>query len=66
VGDGEAAALEIWRKSGVRVLPGKYLSRARDGYDPGAAFIRVAMVAEEAEVKRGLGMIRDIISKGKG
>ena len=28
VGDGEAAALRLWRETGVRVLPGGYLGRA--------------------------------------
>lgn len=58
VGDGEAAALRIWTKTGVRVLPGKYLSRAADGGDPGAAFIRIALVAEIDDLSRGLRAIR--------
>ena len=34
----------------VTVLPGSYLSRTRDGFNPGAGFVRIALVAEEAEV----------------
>ena len=35
VGDGEAAALRLWRETGVRVLPGGYLGRATaDGGEP--------------------------------
>ena len=34
----------------VTVLPGSFLSRARGGFNPGAGFVRIAMVAEEAEV----------------
>ena len=33
VGDGEAAALRLWREAGVRVLPGGYLGRADGGRD---------------------------------
>ena len=45
VEDGEAAALKLWRETGVRVLPGAYLSREVDGDNPGKGYIRVALVA---------------------
>lgn len=61
VGDGEAASLKIWQQTGVRTLPGKYLSRNVDGHDPGAAYLRVAMVAPIDEMRRGLTAIRNII-----
>ncbi len=61
VEDGEAAALKLWRETGVRVLPGAYLSRAVDGDTPGQGYIRVAMVAEENEMQRGLTAIRDCL-----
>lgn len=42
---GEAAALHVWRKAGVKVLPGHYLTMApRSGVDPGADYIRIALV----------------------
>lgn len=44
VGDGEAAAQELWRKAAVRVLPGAYLGAEVDGRNPGKPYIRVAMV----------------------
>lgn len=45
VGDGEAAAVKLAREAGIRVLPGAYLAReADDGINPGAPFIRVALV----------------------
>ncbi len=55
--DGEAAALKIWTESGVRVLPGAYLGREIDGRNPGAEYIRVAMVADEERLEQGLGSI---------
>jgi N-succinyldiaminopimelate aminotransferase len=59
VGDGEAAALRLWRETGVRVLPGGYLGRATaTGPNPGHEYIRVALVAEAAAVERGLEAIR--------
>jgi aspartate/methionine/tyrosine aminotransferase len=63
VGDGEAAALRLWRETGVRVLPGAYLGRATaEAPNPGAGYIRVALVAEAAEVERGLAAIRDTLA----
>jgi aspartate/methionine/tyrosine aminotransferase len=35
----------LWRKAGLRVVPGRYLAREQnDGSNPGADYIRVAMV----------------------
>lgn len=61
VPDGEAAALKLWTETGVRVLPGAYLAQAAGGQNPGQGFIRVAMVAPEAELERGLITLRDCI-----
>jgi len=61
VDDGEAAALRLWTETGVRVLPGGYLGREVDGVNPGAGYIRVAMVAPLDEMCRGLGRLRDCL-----
>ncbi|WP_204353963.1 aminotransferase class I/II-fold pyridoxal phosphate-dependent enzyme [Yoonia maritima] len=61
VEDGEAAALKLWQETGVRVLPGAYLSRDVAGENPGAGYIRVAMVAPTQEMQRGLTLIRDCL-----
>ena len=62
VQSGEDSAVKIWQETGVRVLPGAYLSRdAADGSNPGAGFIRVAMVAPKLELQRGLTLIRDCL-----
>ncbi|PZX18839.1 aspartate/methionine/tyrosine aminotransferase [Palleronia aestuarii] len=61
VEDGEAAALRLWRETGVRVLPGAYLSREVDGTNPGHGYIRLALVADEEEMRRGLEQVRDCI-----
>ncbi len=59
VNDGEAAALELWKTSGVRVLPGAYLSQETGSGNPGRGYIRVALVAEPDEIERGLRAIGD-------
>ncbi len=61
VDDGETAALKLWRETGVRVLPGGYLSRDAAGQNPGKGYIRVALVANRQETQRGLTMLRDCI-----
>lgn len=61
VGDGEAAALKLWREAGLRVLPGAYLGREVDGFNPGSEYIRAAMVAPIDELGRGLGRLRDCV-----
>lgn len=61
VGDGEAAALKLWKETGVRALPGAYLSRDTEVGNPGHAYLRVALVAEEQEIERGLTAIRDCL-----
>jgi N-succinyldiaminopimelate aminotransferase len=44
-GGSEKATELLWRKAGLRVVPGRYLAREqRDGSNPGADYIRVAMV----------------------
>ena len=65
VGDGEEAALALWREGGVRALPGTYLSRPTPdwlgGGDPGAGYLRLALVAPAAEVARGLEVVRAVL-----
>jgi succinyldiaminopimelate transaminase len=61
VGDGEAAALTLWREAGVRVLPGRYLGHDQSPGDPksnpGYAFIRIALVSDEATTQTALRRI---------
>jgi N-succinyldiaminopimelate aminotransferase len=48
VGGSEAATVALWREAGLRVLAGRYIARDQtDGSNPGAAFIRVALVQDE-------------------
>lgn len=54
VGDGEAAARRLWAEAGVKVLPGAYLARDTGRSNPGARYIRLALVEETARVVEGL------------
>ena len=48
--DDEAYARRLYAECHVKVLPGSYLSRVRDGASPGRGFVRIALVAPEADV----------------
>ena len=55
VGDGEKAALTLWRDAAVRVLPGAYTSRTNPGSpNPGQNYIRVALVHDDATIEAGM------------
>ncbi|GLQ35418.1 aspartate aminotransferase [Amylibacter marinus] len=61
VENGEQAAMSLWKHSGIRVLPGAYLSRDTKAGNPGEKYIRVAMVAPFDETQQGLLTIRDCL-----
>jgi len=62
VGDGEAAALRLWREAGVRVVPGAYMCEAEaGGFNPGARYIRVALVYDAATTEEGLNRIVQVL-----
>ncbi len=61
VEDGEAAALRLWRETGVRVLPGAYLSRQVGEDNPGRGYVRAALVAHEDDLQTGLIRLRDCL-----
>jgi aspartate/methionine/tyrosine aminotransferase len=47
-GGGEAVAARLWREAGLRVLPGRFIAREQpDGTNPGADYIRIAMVQDK-------------------
>jgi succinyldiaminopimelate transaminase len=55
VGDGEAAAVALWEKAGLKVIPGAYLARDDEsGANPGAPYIRIALVHTPEWVREGL------------
>jgi len=67
VDDGEAATIKLWTQTGVKVLPGAYLSRDTATGNPGKGYIRVALVAPKDEMQRGLLRLRDCLyGQGQG
>jgi len=54
-GGSEAVTERLWREAGLRVVPGRYLAREQaDGSNPGADYIRVAMVQDKAVTAQAL------------
>jgi N-succinyldiaminopimelate aminotransferase len=54
-GGSEAVTKRLWTEAGVRVVPGRYLAREQsDGSNPGADYIRVAMVQDKAATAEAL------------
>jgi len=47
LGSDEAVTVRLYKEAGVRVVPGSYLARLQpDGFNPGAGFIRLALVQD--------------------
>jgi aspartate/methionine/tyrosine aminotransferase len=62
VGDGEAATVELWRRGGVKVLPGGYLAVPdREGRNPARGYVRLAMVHDEATIERALDRLVEVL-----
>jgi N-succinyldiaminopimelate aminotransferase len=54
-GGDEAATVQLYRDAGVRVIPGSYLARQQeDGSNPGAGFIRLALVSDSESTAEAL------------
>jgi N-succinyldiaminopimelate aminotransferase len=61
-GGDEAVALRLWREAGLRVVPGRYLAREQsDGTNPGAGYIRVAMVADQDTTAEALHRLVSVL-----
>jgi aspartate/methionine/tyrosine aminotransferase len=54
-GGSEIVTRRLWAEAGVRVVPGRYLAREQaDGSNPGADYIRVAMVQDQTATAEAL------------
>ncbi|HET9903381.1 MAG TPA: aminotransferase class I/II-fold pyridoxal phosphate-dependent enzyme [Xanthobacteraceae bacterium] len=65
-GGDETAAVKLYREGGVRIVPGSYLARVgADGRNPGAGYIRVAMVLHDTDkMAEALHRIVTVLDKG--
>ena len=54
-GGDEEATIRLYRDAGVRVIPGSYLARRQgDGFNPGAGYIRLALVSDSESTAEAL------------
>ncbi len=54
-GSGVDAAVTLWKRAGVKVIPGRFLAQTgRDGTNPGADYVRVALVQDPATIREAL------------
>src|ERR1700742_3071064 len=61
-GGDEAATIKLYRDAGVRVVPGSYLARQQpDGSNPGAGYIRLALVADSESTAEALHRLVEIL-----
>ena len=61
-GGSEEVTKRLWAEAGVRVVPGRYLAREQaDGSNPGADYIRVAMVQDKATTAEALHRIVKVL-----
>ena len=65
VGDGEETATRLWRDAAIRVLPGAYLGRpGPDGINPGAPYVRLALVHDDAILGDALHRVAHLLPEG--
>jgi N-succinyldiaminopimelate aminotransferase len=61
-GGSELVSKRLWAEAGVRVVPGRYLARNQaDGSNPGADYIRVAMVQDKEATAEALHRLVDLL-----
>jgi aspartate/methionine/tyrosine aminotransferase len=61
-GGDEAATVKLYKDGGVRVIPGSYLARQQpDGSNPGAGYIRLALVADSETTAEALHRLVEIL-----
>ncbi|HUO02201.1 MAG TPA: aminotransferase class I/II-fold pyridoxal phosphate-dependent enzyme [Rhizomicrobium sp.] len=64
-GNGEEATLGLWRRQGVKVLPGAYMGReiepGKTQSNPGFSFIRIALVSDLSTIMTALERVRDFL-----
>jgi N-succinyldiaminopimelate aminotransferase len=62
-GGDEATTVKLYKEAGVRVIPGSYLARDQnDGFNPGAGYIRLALVSDSESTAEALHRLVETLS----
>lgn len=68
VGDGVRVARDLWRRSGVRVLPGAYMGRevepGKIQSNPGFPYVRIALVNDSSTIMTALQRVQGFLEQG--
>jgi N-succinyldiaminopimelate aminotransferase len=64
-GDDVAFTAELFAQQNVTVVPGSYLARATAQGNPGAGYVRISLVAPEADCVQAAARIREFIISGR-
>jgi N-succinyldiaminopimelate aminotransferase len=65
-GSDTAFAAQLLAQQNVTVLPGSYLAREVGGHNPGAGYIRMALVAQSAECLEAAQRMAEFVASFKG
>jgi len=69
VGDGAAFAKELWRRTGVRVLPGAFMGveeiPGNPASNPGFPYVRIALVHDALTIEAALGRVADFLEEAR-
>jgi len=62
-GGGFDGSVTIWKRAGVKVLPGAFLAQTgRDGTNPGAGYVRVALVQSPETIRQALERMVEVFA----
>ena len=68
VGNGAAFAKQLWRKTGVRVMPGAFMAKETIPGDPssnpGHSYVRIALVHDSLTIAAALESVADFVREG--
>ncbi len=63
-GDDQAFTQWLYEQTGVKLLPGSFLSRASEGINPGAGHVRIALVSDIDTIRAATEKIRTALVAG--
>ena len=62
-GGASDAAVTLWKHKGVKVIPGSFLAQTgRDGTNPGASYVRLALVQDPATIRQALERMVEVLA----
>lgn len=63
IGNDTDATVTLWKDKGVKVIPGSFLAQAgRDGTNPGANYVRLALVQDPGTIREALERLIEVLA----